>query len=393
MAPPFPRWLRVWAVVTFVVSAVLLGFGESVTTLRAGMADPEWPTRPWHLALESDEKWTAGYLVEHTHRILGFLVGGLMSILAVAAWCYEPRKTFRWAGVIALVGLIAAYGWFHREMMAQKDEPVVVVPVRSSAAVLAFVGLSLLVSAVGLWRASAGAGVRAVMVVTLIAVMIQGLLGGLRVRLDQLVGVELSAVHGTFATLVFALLLAIPVLMGRRPVEALPAQSRRKLGGLTVALVAVTLMQITWGAWVRHAPDRMGPRLHLLFAFVVLGIATLAIKQALADPVSKRRLRWPAHILSALLTFQLLFGVEAWMGKFMNPDPTGMRKEPVGQAVLRTAHAHLGAWILGVSAVLAIAVRRQPGNPDGPGDDPSVDYEDRPASDGHRYAATGVGGA
>ena len=41
MPSPFPRWLFVWAVVTFVVSAVLLGFGESVTTLRAGMADRE----------------------------------------------------------------------------------------------------------------------------------------------------------------------------------------------------------------------------------------------------------------------------------------------------------------------------------------------------------------
>ncbi|HVK12136.1 MAG TPA: hypothetical protein VM597_25515, partial [Gemmataceae bacterium] len=229
--------------------------------------------------------------------------------------------------------------------------------------------------------------------VTLVAVMIQGLLGGLRVRLDQLVGVELSATHGTFATLVFALLLAIPVLMARRPVEDLPEANRKKLAGLTAVMLAVTLLQIAWGAWVRHAPDRIAPRLHLLFAFVVLGLAVLVIKQALADPVSKRRLRWPAHLLSGLLTLQILFGVEAWMGRFLNPDPAGTRAEPVGQAVLRTAHAHVGAWILGVSAVLAIAVRRKPGIRVGPGDEPFVDYEDRPASDGHRYAATGVGGA
>ncbi len=396
MAPPFPRWLFVWAVVTFVVSAILLGFGESVTTLRAGMADPEWPTRPWHLALESKEKWTAGYLVEHTHRILGFLVGTLMSILAIAAWCYEPRKVLRWLATVGLVGLIAAFGWFHRDMIAQKDEPVVQIPIPSSAATLGFLSLTLLACLAASWKATAGTGVRILTAVTLVAVMLQGLLGGLRVRLDQLVGVELSLTHGTFATLVFALLLMIPVLMARPPVEVIPEASRRKLGALTLALVAFTLLQIGWGAWVRHAPDRMSSRLHLLFAFVVVGFATLVIKQAFADPATKRRLRWPAHILSGLITIQLLFGVEAWMGKFMTLGPVDVQRVPsVGQAILRTAHAHVGAWILGISAVLAIAVRRQPGNRVGPGDDPSVDYEDldRPASDGHRYAATGVGGA
>src|SRR5262245_26832153 len=131
---PVPRWLHVWAIVTVVVAAALLLLGEMVTTLRAGMVDPDWPTRPWHLALESRDRWTAGYLVEHTHRVLGFLVGGLMSVLAVAAWAYEPRRGLRWAGVISLVALLLGFGYFHGQMMAQIDAPLVRLPIPSTIA-------------------------------------------------------------------------------------------------------------------------------------------------------------------------------------------------------------------------------------------------------------------
>ncbi len=77
-----PRWLYLLTIAMVVVSTVLLIFGEMVTTLKAGMADPDWPTRPWHLALESKERWSAGYLVEHSHRILGFLIGTLSSVVS-----------------------------------------------------------------------------------------------------------------------------------------------------------------------------------------------------------------------------------------------------------------------------------------------------------------------
>ncbi len=385
----FPRWLHVWAIATVVIAAILLGFGESVTTLRAGMADPDWPTRPWHLALESKDKWTAGFLVEHTHRILGFLVGGLMSVLAIGAWACESRKGPRWAAIASLVVLLGAFGWFHGQMMAQVNSPTLVMPWPSTIATLCgLVGLFGICFAAG-QRPTPGTGARVLVSVALFAVMIQGLLGGLRVRLDQLVGVELSFVHGTFATLVFALLFAIPVLTSRGPTQLLPQAASRKLNWQTTALVSFTLMQIAWGAWVRHAPDRMSSRLHLLFAFIVVGLATLAIKQALADPATKERLKWPARVLMALITLQLLFGVEAWLGKFMTGEPLEARPiPPVGQAIVRTVHAHIGAWILAVGAWFAIAARRKP-IVVGPVEQAFVDYEDRFEPRG--YAASGVG--
>jgi heme A synthase len=390
LSRPIPRWLHVWAIVTVVVAAVLLLLGQMVTTLRAGMVDPDWPTRPWHLALESREKWTAGYLVEHTHRILGFLVGGLMSVLALGVWACEPRKGLRWAALVGVFALLAGFGYFHGQMMAQVNSPTVRLPVPSTVATLMPLAAVLVVCALAARRAVPGTGVRVLTVVALVAVMLQGLLGGLRVRLNELVGTDLAMIHGTFATLVLALLVAIPVLTARWTGEPIPDAARRKLAWQTICLVAFTLIQIGWGAVVRHMPDRLSSRMHLLFAFVVVGFATLVIKQAMSDPVSKRRFRWPAGIMMALITLQVLFGIEAWVGKFMTPAPLELQKAPpFGQAVLRTVHAHIGAWVLAVSVVFAIVARRNRAERVGPQTVGSLDWERtaaRPVAGGVRSA-------
>jgi heme A synthase len=384
---PVPRWLHVWAIVTVVVAAVLLLVGQMVTTLRAGMVDPDWPTRPWHLALESREKWSAGYLVEHTHRILGFLVGGLMSVLALGVWAYEPRKRLRWAALLGLLALLAGFGYFHGQMMAQVNSPTVHLPVPSTIATLAPLGALLVICAMACRQPTAGTRVRVLTVVALVAVMAQGLLGGLRVRLHELVGTDLAMIHGTFATFVLALLIAIPVLTARRTGEPLPEVVRGKLAWQTASLVLFTLIQIGWGAVVRHTPDRMSSRMHLFFAFVVVGFATLVIKQVMSDPVSKRQFRWPAGIMMALITLQVLFGVEAWMGKFMTGEPLDLQKAPAfGQAVLRTAHAHIGAWVLAVAVVFALIARRNPAQAVGPEAVGSVNWE----ASGAPLAAAGV---
>src|SRR4051794_36404185 len=97
---PVPRWLHVWAIVTVVDAAVLLLLGGFVTSFRVGMADPVWPTEPWYLA--SNFKVDFGYLAEHTHRIAGWLLAPLGTVLTFGAWAYEPRRRLRWLGLSAL---------------------------------------------------------------------------------------------------------------------------------------------------------------------------------------------------------------------------------------------------------------------------------------------------
>jgi heme A synthase len=379
---PVPRWLHVWAILTVAVAAILLLFGEMVTSLRVGMADPDWPTRPWHLALESRDRWSAGYLVEHTHRILGFLVGGLASVLALGAWCYEPRKSLRWGMLAALAVLLVGYGDFHGQMMAQINSPSIGLPLRSTSISLAALTAMLALCAVSLSASKKATGVRVLSAAALVAVMIQGLLGGLRVRLNDLVGTDLAAVHGVFATLVLSLLIAVAVLSAKpRRGPWIREDVSRKLRWQTTTLVLFTLIQIVWGAWIRHFPGPLSNRLHLLFAFVVVGFATLAIKQALSDPAARDRLKIPAYFFMGLITLQVLLGVEAWVGKFLTGTLPEFERITAGKAFLRTAHAHVGAWVLAVSVVFALIARRNPVGGVGPGTVPSVNSQQIPASE------------
>jgi cytochrome c oxidase assembly protein subunit 15 len=51
-------------------------------------------------------KWVGGILFEHTHRLMGSVVGFLTIILAVWLWLSEDRQWVRNLGVIALAGVI-----------------------------------------------------------------------------------------------------------------------------------------------------------------------------------------------------------------------------------------------------------------------------------------------
>ncbi|HEV2947246.1 MAG TPA: hypothetical protein VGX70_07710, partial [Gemmataceae bacterium] len=68
-------WLHRWAVLTVCATFILLLLGAVVTTFRVGMADPIWPTYPWHLLLVSWDEPRPGFLIEHSHRLAGYVVG------------------------------------------------------------------------------------------------------------------------------------------------------------------------------------------------------------------------------------------------------------------------------------------------------------------------------
>ncbi|MFO0805042.1 MAG: hypothetical protein U0791_18205 [Gemmataceae bacterium] len=358
------RWLHVWAVATVLVTLALLILGQFVTSFRAGMADPVWPTEPWYLA--DNYKLDFGYLIEHTHRIAGFLVGGFVSILALGIVATEPRKLARSASIVLVIALLAFFGQFHRELIAQRDPAVTVtlpnVPLGAMLAALAGV-LGFVLSG---WK-ERGAGLRLLAVITLVAVMIQGLLGGFRVRLDALFGPELAPIHGIFAQIVFSLLVSVAALTGRGVSSDLPDSTRRVLGRASAALVAVLLVQLLWGALVRHRPDSLNQRLHLITAFVAVGLAVWLIRAGLQ--LAKPRVRIIAHVLSGLLLLQVLLGVEAWMGKFGEEARAGVTAAShlpeaasvsVKQAAMRTAHTLVGTGVLAAAVVFLLRVRARP---------------------------------
>jgi len=78
-----------------------------VTSKNVGLAVPDWPTTfGYNMFLFPVSKWVGGILFEHTHRLMGSLVGFLTIILAVWIWLREDRRWVRRLGLVVVVGVI-----------------------------------------------------------------------------------------------------------------------------------------------------------------------------------------------------------------------------------------------------------------------------------------------
>src|SRR6516225_7951949 len=101
------RWLNRFAWLTCVATLLLICSGGMVTSKNVGLAVPDWPTTfGYNMFLFPISKWVGGILFEHTHRLMGSLVGFLTIVLAVWIWLGDDRRWLRNLGVIAVVGVI-----------------------------------------------------------------------------------------------------------------------------------------------------------------------------------------------------------------------------------------------------------------------------------------------
>src|SRR5438874_3343957 len=101
------KWLNRFAWLTCVATLLLICSGGMVTSKNVGLAVPDWPTTfGYNMFLFPVSKWVGGILFEHTHRLMGSVVGFLTIILAVWLWAGDDRRWLRKLGVIAVVGVI-----------------------------------------------------------------------------------------------------------------------------------------------------------------------------------------------------------------------------------------------------------------------------------------------
>ena len=193
-------------------------------------------------------------------------------------------------------------------------------------------------------------------------VIIQGLLGGFRVRLDALMGTNLALIHGTFAQIVFSLGVVIALVTSPRlHPQVIPTLMRRdELRRQTVVLTLVAFGQLVWGALLRHTHTPLAQRGHLLTAFAVVAAVAWLAKTVFETPDTPKFLRGAVVFLVCLVTLQLLLGVEAFLQRFASGTLPELEKVTIGQAVVRTLHVVIGSWILATAVsctVLAYLLR------------------------------------
>jgi cytochrome c oxidase assembly protein subunit 15 len=101
-------WPHRLAVLTAAATLVLIVAGGLVTNTGAALAVPDWPTTFGHnMFLFPWSGMVGGVFFEHSHRLLGALVGLLTLGLALALWLGEPRRWVRGLGLLAAVLVVA----------------------------------------------------------------------------------------------------------------------------------------------------------------------------------------------------------------------------------------------------------------------------------------------
>ncbi len=203
------------------------------------------------------------------------------------------------------------------------------------------VGLLAIATLLCAFATRASRTVKTAALVSLLAVIVQGVVGGLRVLENS---PDLAFLHGALGQAVFAAIGAVMVVSSRRFQQARHEPSLAVQRALPVALVAlaVVYLQIVLGAWLRHGRNDLVLLAHLLtVVLVVAGVLVLA-KALRAAGEQSALARLPRWLFAALVT-QAVLGILAFMSayRFVGPDP-----KTVGQGLFPTLHVLGGAALL-----------------------------------------------
>ncbi|HUK83344.1 MAG TPA: heme o synthase [Verrucomicrobiae bacterium] len=279
-----PHWLHRFACLVAAATFLLIVAGASVTSNRAGLAVPDWPTTYGQFMYSFPiSKMVGGILYEHGHRLIASAVGLMTIVLALWLVRVERRRWLRRLGIAALAAIIA-----------------------------------------------------------------QGVLGGLTVKL--LLPPPISIAHASLAEAFFCVVITIAVLTSRTWTTSIPTETPAAAGmqRLSLATAVAIYIQLVLGAVIRHSDAAIIA--HIVGAVAVTGCVVCLTVFALRHIPQRTFL---AHVtaLSSLVAVQIGLGLATLLVR--------VPKDAVGQlstmqVALPTIHLALGALILAVSFALTL---------------------------------------
>ncbi len=286
-----------FTLVTLFFTVVLLGWGAVVTSIEAGMAVPDWPTT----------------------------FDSMDPINPTPGWYKIPA-------------VLAEHG--HRVMGM-------------------IVGALTLILALWTFVADPRSWMKKLGVAALLLVIVQGVLGGLRV---VWVSLDMAVVHACTAQLFFATLAAMALFTTSSWLKAdsvLPeTEAANKFRRIALLTAILLYGQIILGAILRHPGSGSDPMLagfHMLGAFVIFGMVFMVIKAAKKADPEKQVVSKMAHGLAGILTLQIILGFIAYVVILQDAD-TG---RGVLQVILNTAHMVVGALFFASTVGLVLVSKRQ----------------------------------
>lgn len=233
--------------------------------------------------------------------------------------------------------------------------------------IASIVGMLTVILALWLWWKEPRKWVRNLGWLALLAVIVQGLLGGLTVIF--LLPLPVSVAHGALAQTFFCITIALALFTSpqwKQPRTKLDDEHKPSLRALTTTTTALVFAQLLLGAIMRHtksglaipdfplAFDKIIPPFenfhvtihfaHRLGALIVSCFIIWTVSRIFRYYRSEQLLRGPAVLLSCAIVAQLTLGAfTIWSQKAV---------------YLTTAHVATGALILGTSLALALRTRK-----------------------------------
>lgn len=283
--------LHRFAISEILIALVTLTFGALVTTKNAGMAFADWPTSDGYLMI------TYPWLRDFAKDWDKFLEHG-------------HRLVAMLTGIWSILLVIFAWKWDARG-----------------------------------W-------VRGLAVAILLGVISQGLLGGMRVQLDER---GLAMLHGMFAAVVFSMMgtMAAVTSRGWTSVQEEPSQPSGLLKPLAVAIVVVLALQYLLGSFIRHRGSALHEHLGLGLAagVLIIGNALIGIRR------SEKWLRRSSALLCLAVVGQIMLGLAAWVAKYGLASMGYVAvADSILQVTLRTSHMVWGTVVIMAAVVHCIKV-------------------------------------
>jgi heme a synthase len=314
LIPPLTPWPHRLAVLLCCATFPLVWIGGMVTTYKAGMAVPDWPN-------------TYGYN---------------LFLYPLKTWIFGPWNLFIEHG--------------HRLFAAA-------------------VGMLTIALCIVLWKTAQPRWLRILGFFALAGVIAQGILGGMRVLLNEQ---TLAMIHGCTGPAFFAFTAALAAVSSRR----WRAMAARSTNGGTAGLLLMTIatpilayLQIILGAQVRHIAPDAAPQTFQMFVFFHIAIGLALSVQIIAAAVAFLRSQLATKInaqlalaLCGLVIVQLALGCGTWIVKFGWPAILFSGDNSVAftveaqswwQAQITTAHVAVGSLIFALATVQAVFGVRQ----------------------------------
>jgi cytochrome c oxidase assembly protein subunit 15 len=248
----------------------------------------------------------------------------------------------------------------------------------------ALVGLLCIALVIVVWRSEPRRWVRYAAVAALALVIGQGVLGGMRVVLEER---TLAMIHGCVGPLFFTYCVVLATITSRpwREQKRHAEAERRSLAVFAAAALTTLFayMQLVAGAQLRHVGAAVAPTtfralvvFHLIGAGAVLVATVYLASLARRGRGVERWLRVPAMWLVALVALQIVLGGGAWVVNYGWPAWFGdypwaaqwlvnaegaLNARGHWQANITTAHVATGSLILAIAAMIALRAARLAG--------------------------------